>query len=219
MPKRFALPTPLYDNLVRLGLKPDRDFEFSKKSDSLMKVHETGVRKLVDKRFLIKTRELHVSMIPSSNGVIETALITAAERNKPAGFWYVILDESGRPVAEHPLVYTTREIEPQEALEHHPPSGNQAVNATGDLVRMLISWLISQDRINDDDITAILEILSSYVESPREITIELKSRQLAQRFHDELLCFEDDIADIKQAAVQAASLREEVALLLTTDTL
>lgn len=212
------MPGQLYDHLVRLGLKPDRDFEFAKDTDSLMRVHERGVRKLVSKRYHIRTRKLHVSMIPETNGVVSTALISMASGAKRPGFWYVVLDATGRPVAEYPLTYSKMEMKPDT---DQPPSGSEAVTSavetTGDLARMLVSWLVGYDRVNDDDSAAILEILSVHALSPREVTIEFKTRSIAQRLHDELVCFEDDVTGIKDAAVQAATLRGKIALLLNED--
>jgi hypothetical protein len=93
------------------------------------------------------------------------------------------------------------------------------VETTGDLARLLVSWLVSQDRINDDESAQILEILSVHALSPREINLPIKTARIAQRLHDELTCFIDDVSGIPDAPVQAASLRENLALLLKDGTL
>lgn len=217
----------LYDTLIRFGLDPANDFEFNKEDDSLMRVRKEGVRKLVKKHYFIKMRNLHVSMIPNDNGVVETALVSLAAGVKQPGVWHVILDSTGRPVAEHPLTYSNRNMEAHEPdagkNSDHSAAGNQAVKheliTTGDLARTLVSWLVGYDRVNDDDSAKILEILSVHALSPRTITIEIKTRNIAQRLHDELLCLEDDVAGIPEVADQAASLREKVALLLIGDRL
>ena len=208
---------PLYDALIRLELKPQEEFEFNKETDSLMRVRGRGVRKLVARRFWVGNRRIHVSMIPNNDGVVETALVSLADGIKRPGFWHVILDASGRPVAEHPLTWTSEKVERSEA-PHHPPSGDQAeesiVETTGELARLLVSWLIGYDRVNDDDSAKLLEILGAHLESPRDIRITITERRLAQRFHDEVLCFEDDANGIPNASDQASALRERIALLL-----
>jgi hypothetical protein len=218
------LPRPIYDHLVRLGLRPGRDFGYVKPSDSQMIVRDKGVRKLVDKHYLIKTRGLHVSLLPDDTGVVNTALVSAAEGYKRPGFWYIVLDVTGRPVAEYPLTYSKQVIEPHEPGSIiQPPSGWQAVKptdatveTTGDLARLLVSWFVGYDRVNDDESAKLLEILSIHAESPREITLVLNESRLAQRLHDELLCFEDDVKEIPGATVQSTALREELTRLLKT---
>lgn len=216
----------LYDALIRLALKPGQDFEFATKHDKIMRARGPGVRKLVARRFWVnKTHNLHVSLIPNDNGVVDTALISTADEIKRPGFWHVILDASGRPVAEHPLTWSARKINPSDPPEpasgndsDQPPSGTQAVNTivetTGELTRLLVSWLEAYTLVNDDDIAIILEILSVHAESPREVRLEIKSRAIAQRFHDELLCFEDDVSGIPDAIEQASALRARIARLL-----
>lgn len=210
--------TTLYDDLIRLGLKPGQEFEFQHKTDTLMRIRNTGVRKLVDKRFYVTKRNLHVSMIPDELGVVDTALISAADDRKRPGFWHVILDATGRPVAEHPLTYSTRKVKPTAMPtgneSDHPPSGKGAVlpevPTTGDLTRMLVSWLVGQDRINDGDSAILLEILSVHADSPRNVKLEVKTRSIAQRLHDELVCFEEDAVGIADAVEQAAKLRAKL---------
>jgi hypothetical protein len=209
----------LYDNLIRLGLKPDRDFKFLKETDSLMMVREPGVRKLVAKRFWINTRGLHVSMIPNDNGIVESALVSAAEGHKRPGFWHVILDRTGRPVAEHPLTYSRHIIEPSIDTDQ-PPTTHQAddapyVETTGQLARMLISWLVGYDQVNDDDSAKLLEILSLHTESPRAIKLELPNQRIAQRLYDELTCFIDDARGIDDAIEQATTLQENISSQIT----
>jgi len=208
----------LYDNLIRLGLKPGVEFEFLKETDTLMRVRNTGVRKLVDKRFWIVKRNLRVSMIPNDMGVVDTALVTLATEGQRPGFWHVILDTTGRPVAEHPLTYSTRKLKPSE-LEtgkesDQPPMRDQTVlptvETTGEFTRILVSWLMAFDRINDDDSAVLLEILSVHADSPREVKLEVKTRSIAQRLHDELVCFEDDAVGIADAVEQSSTLREKL---------
>lgn len=217
----------LYDTLIRFGLKPGKEFEFNQKANHLMRVKGPGVRKLIEQHYLIKLRKIHLSLLPDDNGVVNTALVSVADQKNPPGVWHVILDRTGKPVAEHPLTYSKRKFEPTEPDDvTTTPTASQAVapgtlivHTTADLARMLISWLVCYDRINDDEIAKILKILSVHVLSPREISITLENRNMAQRMHDELLCFEDDVNGIPDAVAQASKLREEVALLLKTDTL
>lgn len=216
---------PIYDALIRIGLKPHKDFNFIRSTDSLMQANASGIAKLVQRHFMIKQKGLHVSMLPNPDGIVETALITAADEIKRPGFWHIILDYTGRPVAEHPLTYSKRAIEPHKPAEnqHQPPSGPQAallrpkhpeVETHGDLARQMVSWFIYQDRVNDDDSAKVLEILSNHLDSPREILLPLPTQQIAQRLHDELICFEDDESSNQEVAVQAATLRRRIALLL-----
>ena len=209
----------LYDELVRLGIKPRIEFEYNLPTDSLMRVRDTGIHKLVKKRFWVVKRGLHISMIPDSTGVVDTALASLATGVKRPGFWHVVMDASGRPIAEHPLKYTIRQVEPDPEFgkkSDHPPSGSGAVvETTGELTRVLVSWLVGTDRVNDDDIAVILEILSLHAESPRDVTLTLASKSIAQRLHDELLCFEDDVKGLPDFVAQAAKLRAEVSRVLT----
>lgn len=208
----------LYDSLVRFGLKPGKDFEFNSESDSLMRVRDAGVRRLVERRYWVHQRGIHISMIPDDQGVVSTALASMATDLKRPGFWRVVLDATGRPVAEHPLTYSTRKFDPEpldagNGTDQPPPpqaAGPPIVETTGDLARMLVSWLIGYDRVNDDDIAAILEILSVHADSPREVRLTLPTLSIAQRLHDELLCFEDDANGIPNAAEQSATLRARV---------
>jgi hypothetical protein len=213
----------LYDELVRIGLQSGADFEYNQQTDSLMRVRSKGVRKLVAKRYWVNRRRLHVSMIPDDNGVVETALVSLATERKRPGFWHVILDTTGRPVAEHPLTWSSRKIKPEPLVSgndsDHPPSlqaGKGAeVETTGELARMMTSWMVADDRVNDDESAAILEILSVHADSPRNVKLPLRTRRIAQRLHDEVLCFVDDAGGIPDAVDQATKLHEKIALLLT----
>lgn len=222
-------PQPIHDALMRLGLKPHKDFHFVRPSDSLMQLNASGIQKLVKMHFRVKPRNLHVSMLPNDDGIVETALVTAADKYKRPGFWYIIIDGSGRPVAEHPLTYTRQILDTHESTSPldslHPPSGQKAdkpmhwrVESHGDLARALVSWLVGYDRVNDDASTKVLEILSNYLESRREIILELVNKDIAQRLHDEIICYEDDISTNDVTAVQAADLRERIALLFIPGT-
>jgi hypothetical protein len=213
----------LYDELVRLGLQSGADFEYNQQTDSLMRVRSKGVRKLVAKRYWIKRRGLHISMIPDDNGVVETALVSLATVRKQPGFWHVILDTTGRPVAEHPLTWSSRKIKPEPLVDgnesDHPPSPQAGeggeVETTGELARMITSWMVGYDRVNDDESAAVLEILSVHADSPRKVKLPLSTRRIAQRLHDEVLCFVDDVSGLTDAAEQATKLHEKIVLLLT----
>jgi len=212
----------LYDELVRLRLKPGVDFEFNLETDSLMRVHKYGVAKLVNQRFWVAKRGLHISMIPDDRGVVIAALASLAAGAKRPGFWQVVLDASGRPVAEHPLKWTTRTVAPDAGSQTDQPPTLGAdeppvVETTGAMTRMLVSWMIGFDRVNDDASAAVLEILSVHAESPREVTLPIKTRGIAQRLHDEVICFIDDAVGIPDAVEQASKLAARVALLLTED--
>src|SRR4051794_27888523 len=212
----------LYDELVRLGLKPGADFEFDRQTDSLMRASAKGVRKLVAKRWFIRNRGLHVSMLPDGRGVVDTAFVSVATSIKRPGFWYIVLDTTGRPVAEQSLTWSNREVSPEPPADgkesDHPPSlqaGQPAeVETTGELTRMMVSWLMAYDRVNDDASAAVLEILSVHADSPREVKLLVNTRDIAQRLHDEVICFADDVRDFVVVADQADKLIERVALLL-----
>jgi hypothetical protein len=208
--------------MISYKLIPGEEFEFNEVSDSLMRIKGKGVRKLVDHRWSLNKHQIHASLIPDRVGVVQTAIVTLATDERRPGFWYVVLDSTGRPVAEYPLTYSRREVEPELFDDTPPAVGSEAVTrtveTTGDLCRILLSWFVSQDRVNDDDSAAILEKLSVHALSPLEVRITIKSRRMAQRFYDELLCFEDDVNGIPGAVGQSTELRESLSRLSSGDT-
>jgi hypothetical protein len=212
----------LYDTLLRFGLRPGKDFEFNEQTDSLMRVVGPGVKLLVMRRFWVTRRNLHVTLVPSADGVVRTALVQAADGIRRTGFWQVILDAQGRPVAEHPLTWSPRKLKPApmpvgKRSDQTPSTQAESlptIETTGDLCRMMVSWLVAYNRLNDDGIARVLQILSVHALSPREVILEIKTRADAERLMHELTFFAEDAGSIIGASVQAERLSERIARLL-----
>jgi len=214
----MAEDTPLYDILRELGLVFHTDFDAKTIRDRSMRVmSKRGLRVIVERRDLSILTKLHVSLVSDPVGTVIAAVVSLAGADQMVGFFQVLLDHEGRPVAERPLTFSgdlarkrtkpgivpNGANEPKSKPKARPyapprtraPGGVLWVKASALLCRAVAAWLVEQDRVNDDEVAGVLEVLSVHEDSSGSVLLSFDAPEVAGRLALELMIYESDAPD------------------------